>query len=121
VVEDRAYVGDLAQELLEDFGYRVLRAGSGREALEVLAGDSKVDLLFSDLIMPGGMNGVVLAHEARRRYPGLKVLLTTGYAETSLERSDAGGNDFEVLDKPYTRRDLGRRVRIVLDGPNGVS
>ncbi|MBO1078123.1 histidine kinase famiy protein [Roseomonas haemaphysalidis] len=121
VVEDRAYVGDLAQELLEDFGYRVLRAGSGREALEVLAGDSKVDLLFSDLIMPGGMNGVVLAHEARRRYPGLKVLLTTGYAETSLERSDAGGNEFEVLDKPYTRRDLGRRVRIVLDGPNGVS
>ena len=121
VVEDRAYVGDLAQELLEDFGYSVLRAGSGREALEVLASGAKVDLLFSDLIMPGGMNGVVLAREARRRYPRLKVLLTTGYAEASLERSDAGGAEFELINKPYTRRDLGRRVRIVLDGPNGVS
>ena len=121
VVEDRAYVGDLAQELLEDFGYSVLRAGSGREALEVMAGAARVDLLFSDLIMPGGMNGVVLAREARRRHPRIKVLLTTGYAEASLERSDAGGSEFELINKPYTRRDLGRRVRIVLDGPNGVS
>lgn len=121
VVEDRDYVGDLAQELLEDFGYSVLRAGSGREALEVLAKGMPVDLLFSDLIMPGGMNGVVLAREVKRRYPGMKVLLTTGYAEASIERSDAGGSEFELINKPYNRRDLGRRVRIVLDGPNGVS
>ena len=99
----------------------MLRAGSGREALDVLAGDTKVDLLFSDLVMPSGMNGMVLAREARRHLPRLKVLLTTSYAEALLERGNAGGTEFEVINKPCTRRDLGRRVRIVLDGPNGVS
>ncbi len=67
------------------------------------------------------MNGVVLAREARRRQPRLKVLLTTGYAEASLERSDAGGGEFEVINKPYRRTELARRVRRVLDGPDGVS
>ena len=71
--------------------------------------------------MPGGMNGVALAREAKRRRPGLRVLLTSGYVEASLERTDAGGSEFDVLNKPYGRTDLARKVRVTLDGPTGVS
>ncbi|MBK1659494.1 histidine kinase famiy protein [Paracraurococcus ruber] len=120
VVDDRIDVGDVTQAFLESFGYRVLRAANGREALAVLDGPEAVQMLLSDLIMPGGMNGVVLAREARRRRPRLRVLLTTGYAEASLERQDAGGSEFEVINKPYRRLDLGRKVRMVLDGPTGI-
>ena len=96
-------------------------AQNGREALEILDSSGSVDLLFTDLIMPGGMNGIMLAREARRRQPRLKVLLTTGYAEASLERTDAGGSEFDLLNKPYRRTDLIRRVRAILDGPNDDS
>ena len=70
--------------------------------------------------MPGGMNGVVLAHEVMRRSPATKVILTTGYAENTLARSDAEGAQFDVINKPYTQRDLLKLVRQVLDGPTGV-
>nr|WP_210317668.1 histidine kinase famiy protein [Salinarimonas ramus] len=120
VVDDRIEVADLAESILSDFGYTILRAANAREALDVLDGTRGVDLLFSDLIMPGGMNGVMLAREARRRRPKLRILLTTGYAEASLERRDAGGAEFDVLDKPYRRSELVRMVRRVLDGPTGV-
>ncbi|WP_431269103.1 ATP-binding protein [Dankookia sp. P2] len=120
VVEDRPDVGDVTQAFLEDFGYRVLRAGNARQALAVLDGGGLVHLLLSDLIMPGGMNGVMLAREARRRRPRLKVLLMTGYAEASIERADIGGSGFEVINKPYRRLELGRKVRQVLDGPTGI-
>ncbi|AWN45458.1 hybrid sensor histidine kinase/response regulator [Methylobacterium terrae] len=121
VVDDRRDVAELARAILRDFGYTTLLATDGRQALELLDGGDKVDLLFSDLIMPGGMNGVMLAREARRRQPRLKVLLTTGYAEASLERTDAGGTEFEIINKPYRRMELARRVRAVLDGPTGVT
>ncbi|OAS20085.1 hybrid sensor histidine kinase/response regulator [Methylobacterium platani] len=121
VVDDRRDVAELARAILRDFGYTTLLATDGRQALELLDGGDKVDLLFSDLIMPGGMNGVMLAREARRRQPRLKVLLTTGYAEASLERTDAGGSEFEIINKPYRRMELARRVRAVLDGPTGVT
>ncbi|PWC30083.1 hybrid sensor histidine kinase/response regulator [Pseudoroseomonas aestuarii] len=120
VVDDREEVAELARAILEDFGYTVLVAANGRAALDILDQAERVDLLFSDLIMPGGMNGVMLAREARRRQPKLKVLLTTGYAEASLERSDAGGSEFDVISKPYGRLELARKVRLILDGPTGI-
>ena len=120
IVDDREDVAELARTILRDFGYTTLMAANGREALEILEGGERIDLLFSDLIMPGGMNGVVLAREARRRQPRLKVLLTTGYAEARLERTDIGGSEFDLLNKPYRRTDLIRRVRAILDGPTGV-
>ena len=121
VVEDRQEVGDLAEAFLADYGYRILRAADGRQALKVLDESPEVGLLFSDLIMPGGMNGVVLAREAKRRRPKLRVLLTTGYAEASLERVDAGGGEFEIIDKPYRQQELAKKARLVLDGPTGVT
>ncbi|RYZ69908.1 MAG: PAS domain-containing protein [Lysobacteraceae bacterium] len=80
VVDDRADVADLAQMILEDHGYQVHVAHDARSALELLDRGIAVDLLFSDMIMPGRMNGVLLAREARRRRPRLKVMLTTGYS-----------------------------------------
>ena len=120
VVDDRPDVADTAAEILSDFGYRVSTAYSPRDALDRLDGAERIDLLFTDLVMPGGMNGVMLARAARDRQPRIKVLLTTGYAEASLERTDAGGTEFEVINKPYKRMDLVRRIRRVLDGPTGV-
>lgn len=120
VVEDQRDVGDYAQVVLEEFGYAVLRADDAEEALAILDGDAPIDLLFTDLIMPGAMNGVLLAREARRRRPRLRVLLTTGYAESSIERVDARGMEFDVINKPYRRTELITRIRQAIDGPTGV-
>ncbi|WP_372530443.1 hybrid sensor histidine kinase/response regulator [Xanthomonas sp. NCPPB 3005] len=121
IVEDRPDIAELARLFLEDQGYATHVVHNAREALELVDNGLQVDLLYSDLIMPGGLNGVMLAREVRRRRPKIKVLLTTGYAETSIERTDAGGTEFDVLSKPYNRQELIRKVRIVLDGPTGVS
>jgi PAS domain S-box-containing protein len=121
IVEDRPDIAELARLFLDDQGYVTHVVHNARQALELLDTGVHVDLLYSDLIMPGGLNGVMLAREARRRRPKLKVLLTTGYAESSIERTDAGGTEFDVLSKPYNRQELTRKVRMVLDGPTGVS
>lgn len=120
VVEDQIDVGDYAETVLSEFGYTVLRADNADRALEQLDGAEHIDLLFSDLIMPGGMNGVMLAREVKRRRPSMRVLLTTGYAESSIERVDARGAEFELIQKPYKRSELAIKVRQVLDGPTGV-
>jgi PAS domain S-box-containing protein len=122
IVEDRSDVAELARSILHDHGYVVEIAANAKDALDRLDKDrQRFDLLFSDLIMPGGMNGVLLAREARRRQPRLKILLTTGFAEASIERTDAGGNEFDIINKPYRRMELIQRVRRALDGPTGVS
>lgn len=120
IVEDRDDVAELAQMLLEAGGYQTRVANDGASALALLDQGEVFDLLFTDLIMPGGMNGVLLAREAKRRLPKMKVLLTTGYAEAGLERTDAGGSEYEVLNKPFNRQQLLRKVRLVLEGPTGV-
>jgi len=120
VVDDRLEVAELAQVMLESLGYRVSMVNAPAQALQLIRSGHPVDLLFTDLIMPGSMNGVVLAREARRMLPTIKVLLTTGYASESLERHGADG-EFPVLDKPYRHDELARKVRIVLDGATGVS
>ena len=120
VVENRADVAEMARMILENLGYTVLHAADGRAALAVLDAGKPIDLLFSDMIMPGEPNGVELGRECKRRAPETKVLLTTGYAEASRERTDAGGEEFDVLSKPYGRSDLTRKVRVILDGPTGV-
>ncbi|CAD0329616.1 Blue-light-activated protein [Xanthomonas hortorum pv. carotae] len=117
IVEDKQDVAVVAKLFLEGAGYRVLCASSGREAIAVLELHPEVDALFTDLIMPGGMNGVVLAREACRMLPKIKILLTTGYADAGIQRTDVGGAEFGVVNKPYTQKELLKRIRLLLDGP----
>jgi PAS domain S-box-containing protein len=121
VVEDREDVAELARTVLEGRGYQTQVANGGSQALKILAEGRHFDLVFSDVIMPGGMNGVVLACEIRRLYPDMKILLTTGYAENTIARKDLNGQEFEVLSKPYLPNVLASKMRQILDGPNGVS
>lgn len=121
IVEDRPDVAELAKMVLEDYGYGAEIVLNAREALKRFEAGERFDLLFTDLIMPGGMNGVMLAREIRRNHPTTKVLLTTGYAENSIERTDIGGSEFEVISKPYLPHDLARKVRQILDNPGGIA
>lgn len=113
VAEDNADLRQMAAVQLSSLGYRVLEAQNGEEALAILADQVEVDLLFSDIVMSGKLTGHGLAHQARKYRPGLKVLLTTGYAE----KASTGGNEAReyVLPKPYRKRELALKVRAILD------
>ncbi len=111
LVEDQALLRGHAESLLQDLGYSVLTAGGAAQALALLAAGEDVALLFTDVVLPGGMNGPELAEAARRLRPGLRVLLACGSAPPD-EGSVAG---IPVLGKPYRRRDLAEQVRRVLD------
>ncbi len=121
VVDDSREIADLAGETLGEIGYRVLVAYSAEEALErfeaARAGGDPVRLVFSDVLMPGGANGLVLAEQIRARDPGVPVLMTTGYNdEMSLDGPQAMA--LEVLGKPYKRSELVDRVQATLrNGP----
>jgi two-component system, NtrC family, sensor kinase len=113
VVEDEPALLAMTVGSLHDLGYATLTAATAQEAIAVLQSDQRIDLLFSDVVMPGGMNGLQLAGEARRLRPGLKVLLTSGYA-AGLGSGD--GEDVPLLTKPYDRGQLARQMRDVLEG-----
>jgi CheY-like chemotaxis protein len=113
VVEDNEDLLEATSEMLITFGYRVLRARNGAEAIQILKSGQEIELLFSDVVMPNGMNGVELAREARQRNKDIKVLLTSGYAGDVLERYRAV-DEFPIIDKPFRLADLARRLRSIL-------
>lgn len=126
IVEDSEDVLAVAREHLELLGYRVLTAGSADEALALLErpGMGRIDLLFSDILMPGSMNGIVLAERVRERRPDIAVLLTTGYNE-DLVADTPRAPSMDVLGKPYRPNELADRVRSALNrgssgGPDGA-
>jgi CheY-like chemotaxis protein len=100
--------------MLTTFGYRVFSARNGVEALQMLESDQKFELLFSDIVMPTGMNGVELAREAKRLNSNIKILLTSGYAGDVLERLRSE-SEFPIIDKPFQLADLAQRLRSILD------
>ena len=104
LVEDDDEVATLVSEMLRELGYSVTRAASSEAALGALADGRIVDLVFSDIMMPGPMNGFELAHEIRRRRPRQRILLTSGYPDAA-SRSDDNA-DFVILSKPYEIQDL---------------
>ena len=118
VVEDDKDVLAVTVEMLSGLGYEVRTAQDAGSAIQVLQDGEPVDLLFSDVIMPGGRNGVELARLARNMRPDLKVLLTSGYVG---EANTLAGDAFELIDKPYQRSDLAARLNGLLsaDGRRG--
>lgn len=115
VVEDDELVRSHVEIQLKRLGYRVITATSGSEALELLyrASDT-IDLLFTDVMMPGGMNGPQLARAAQQLYPGLKVLYTSGYTENAIVHRGQLDPGVHLLSKPYRWQELARLVRRVL-------
>jgi signal transduction histidine kinase len=113
IVEDEEGVRQVVAEALQEFGYRILLASDAHAAVSVLERDP-VDLLLSDIVMPGGMSGLELADKARQLQRGLPVLLTTGYAE-AIDRAMAREPNVELLRKPFRPRELGAKVHQMLN------
>jgi signal transduction histidine kinase len=113
VVEDNPDVRELATATISDLGYRVLSAPNGPAALDILRQEISIDLLFSDVVLPDGMNGFELVHKARAMRHGLRALMTSGYA--NIHRPDSDRPDVPLLLKPYRRDELAERIRLALD------
>jgi PAS domain S-box-containing protein len=116
VVEDDPDVRDYTVEMVTDLGYSVLTAGDGATALRMLDSHRNVSLLFTDVGLPGGMNGRQLAEQALRRQPRLKILYTTGYARNAIVHQGRLDSGVEVVFKPFTYSDLATKIRQVLEG-----
>jgi len=115
VVEDDELVRSHLVTQLAALGYTVTQAENGQVALRLLDRLDRIDLLFTDVVMPGGLNGKDLAHAARARRPGLKVLFTSGYAENALVQSGRVAGNATLLQKPYRRNEMAAAVRRALD------
>lgn len=114
VVDDEPLVLSAAANALRDLGYSVVEATSGGEALDLLEQTPNVQLLFTDIVMPGGMNGWQLASEANRRHPDLKVLFASGFAP-ALDRDESAAELGPLLEKPYRQQQLAEAVRASLE------
>jgi two-component system, NtrC family, sensor kinase len=119
LVEDEEEVQRFAAELLRERGYKVHATADGQSALRMLEGDPDVRLLFTDVVLPGGMNGRQLAEQAQRMRPDLKVLYATGYTRNAIIHQGRLDPDVDLLTKPFTADALTRKVRVILDAkPN---
>ena len=114
VVEDDDSVRATAVEMLNELGYQVLTARDAASALTVIESGVAVDLLFTDVVMPGTLRSPELARKARERLPGIAVLFTSGYTENGIVHGGRLDPGVELLSKPYTREALARKIRYVL-------
>lgn len=119
LVDDDDIVRATIGEMLEDLGYTVVEAPSGEQALALLQ-HGKIDLLFTDVVMPGALSGPKLAEEAKKLDPALRVLFTSGYTENAIVHHGQLDPGIELLSKPFTREELGTKLRRVLDGKPGA-
>ncbi len=115
VVEDNREVREVVLAQLGALGYRVIEAGNADEALGILSREEDIDLLFTDVVMPGSMSGDELARVARRQRPDLKVLLTSGFAKGSLHGGAQSDLASIFLPKPYRQVELAAKLRSILD------
>ena len=115
VVEDEEKVREVSINFLQSQGYQVFEAATGREAIEILRQNTNFDLLFTDVILPGGMNGLETAEEAQKIQPQIKVLFTTGYTETAIVENGLPDTTVALINKPYRRAELLEKVRSILD------
>ena len=115
VVEDHADLRAYAGGILRELGYHVLEAADGPSALRLIDEGAEVDLIFTDVVLPGGMDGRTLADEARRRRPAIKAVFTTGYTRNAIVHNGRLDPGVQLLPKPFTYEQLARKVRRALD------
>jgi CheY-like chemotaxis protein len=115
VVEDNADLRAYSAGAIRDMGYFVLEASTGAEALTVFGDGRDIALLFTDIVLPGGLNGRELADEARRRRPAVKVLYTTGYDRDAIVHDGQLDPGVQLIGKPFTYTELAAKLRLVLD------
>jgi PAS domain S-box-containing protein len=115
VVEDDADLRETVVTALGQLGYRALSAANAEMAMRILSGPERIDLLFTDVMMPGGVLGPTLAKRARELRPDIEVLFTTGYIDTSALSSTAGLSGTDIIHKPYRNEELALRIRYLLD------
>jgi CheY-like chemotaxis protein len=113
-VEDNGGLRRIVARQLQELGYRLLEAEDGRAALRILETE-RADLLFTDVVMPGGLSGYDLAKLALSRWPEMKVVLTSGFPETKLNGNGGPPANIRLLAKPYRKTDLARILREALD------
>jgi PAS domain S-box-containing protein len=114
VAEDDEQVCTTVVELLRGLGYQVLRASDGESAFAIIASGIKIDLLFTDVVMPGPLRSPDLARKAQERQPDMAVLFTSGYTQNAIVHGGRLDKGVELITKPYTREDLARKVRHVI-------
>lgn len=112
VVDDQPDVLDVAVELFRTMGYEVLSANNGEDALAILKRTPDINVLFSDVVMPG-MSGVDLGQQARSMFPNLKVILASGYTAPALQAQNAAIQYFDVINKPYRMAEVIKKLRTV--------
>lgn len=119
VVDDNPDVRSVAVRQLNELGHRTIEAQDAEDALRILAQDQPIDLLFTDVVMPGGMRGDELARQARLLRPAIKVLFTSGFAEASIENGHRSSEvkRCNLLSKPYRKQDLAQRIEEILRNP----
>ncbi|HZZ10245.1 MAG TPA: response regulator [Paraburkholderia sp.] len=118
VVEDDEEVRTTVVEMLSDLGYRVLKAKDAQSALAIVESGVPIDLLFTDVVMPGPLRSTELARKSRERLPAIAVLFTSGYTDNAIVHSGRLDEGIELLSKPYTHEALARKVRYVLQAQN---
>jgi PAS domain S-box-containing protein len=116
VVEDDPLVRNLVAQRLRELGYRILDAAEAAGALKILESEAPIDLLLTDVVLPGALTGRDLADTARKLRPGLKVLFSSGYTQSSIDHQGKLDPGVEFLPKPFRRAELAAKVREVLDG-----
>jgi PAS domain S-box-containing protein len=116
VVDDEALVRTLVTEVLEELGYTAIEAADGAAGLKVLRSDVTIDLLISDVGLPGGMNGRQMADAARRERPDLKVLFITGYADGAVMGDGQLEPGMHLITKPFAMETMATRIKAILDG-----
>ncbi|WP_198018854.1 hybrid sensor histidine kinase/response regulator [Azorhizobium doebereinerae] len=121
VAEDDHAVREIVVGLLADLGYRVLKAKDAESALSIIESGMPIDLLFTDVVMPGPLKSTELARKARERLPNLAILFTSGYAENAIVHAGRLDEGVELLSKPYTREALARKLRQVLGGAGAAA
>jgi PAS domain S-box-containing protein len=111
IVEDEADLMDVASEMLRSMGYEVITASNGTDALDILERKAHIDILFTDVMMPNGINGIELARVAAQRYPAMKVILASGYTLPALRAQYGDIEQFPFMRKPYRMADLAKKLR----------